>query len=249
MNLKSVKGFRSKDEYLFAMKEDLAEWLYDLHGVDMDVDNFFDVLDTGCLLCTHANTMLLHMQVPQVDALPFRKKAQVGSFQARDNLSLFISFCRKELKIPDTLLFESEDLVCRKNERSVVLCLLEVGRRGASFGITVPQLVKLEQEIDAEIETEQNANNHDHSSNSNHFPSSNLSSNISTHKIPSFAHIESHYKFQKTPQQAKSTVKKKAVEVDLMTLDEMVCYSLALFQRLQQRQTPEAYKPNEYFFQ
>uniref|UniRef100_H9G6L2 GAR domain-containing protein n=1 Tax=Anolis carolinensis TaxID=28377 RepID=H9G6L2_ANOCA len=49
------------------------------------------------------------------------------------------------------LMFETEDLVLRKNERQVVLCLLEVARRGARFGMVAPALVRMEQEIEEEM--------------------------------------------------------------------------------------------------
>ena len=39
-----------------------------------------------------------------------------------------------------------------KNERNVVLCLLEVARRGARYGMLAPRLIQLEEEIDAEIQ-------------------------------------------------------------------------------------------------
>jgi len=81
----------------------------------------------------------------------FRLKVQSGTFQARDNVSNFIAWCRRGIGIPDTLLFETEDLVVRKNERNVVLCLLEVARRGARWGMLAPQLIQFEVEIDAEI--------------------------------------------------------------------------------------------------
>lgn len=39
----------------------------------------------------------------------------------------------------------------RKNERSFVLCLLEVARFGIGLGMATPLLVQMEQEIDREI--------------------------------------------------------------------------------------------------
>lgn len=41
---------------------------------------------------------------------------------------------RKSLQIFECLLFETDDLIMRKNEKHVILCLLEVARRGAKFG-------------------------------------------------------------------------------------------------------------------
>ena len=48
-------------------------------------------------------------------------------------------------------MFETEDLVCRKNEKHVVLTLLDVARKGAKVGMLAPMLVQFEQEIDREI--------------------------------------------------------------------------------------------------
>lgn len=47
------------------------------------------------------------------------------SFFARDNVHNFIQWCRL-LGIYECLLFETDDLVLRKNEKSFILCLLEV---------------------------------------------------------------------------------------------------------------------------
>ena len=48
-------------------------------------------------------------------------------------------------------MFETEDLVGRKNEKHVVLTLLEVARRGAKLGMLAPMLVQFEQQIDIEL--------------------------------------------------------------------------------------------------
>ena len=48
------------------------------------------------------------------------------SFFARDNIANFIGYCRKELEIPESVMFETNDLVLRYNEKNVILCLLEV---------------------------------------------------------------------------------------------------------------------------
>jgi len=73
--------------------------------------------------------------------LSYHSSARPSSFQARDNISQFIGWCRSTLAVPDTLLFETEDLVTRRNERNVLLCLLEVGSVDCSFRKRSSQLV------------------------------------------------------------------------------------------------------------
>ncbi|PRD23146.1 UNVERIFIED_CONTAM: Growth arrest-specific protein 2-like protein [Trichonephila clavipes] len=93
----------------------------------------------------------IHGDVPIPDRdVVYRYDVLPETFHARDNVSNFISWCRS-LNIKECLLFETDDLVLRKNERSFILCLLEVARKGVKFGMPAPLLVQLEQEIDAEI--------------------------------------------------------------------------------------------------
>ncbi|XP_049715924.1 GAS2-like protein 2 [Elephas maximus indicus] len=165
--VRSIRPFKSSEQYLEAMKEDLAEWLQDLYGLDIDGANFLQVLETGLVLCQHANTVteaalaFLAEAPAQAQRIPMpragvscNEAAQPGTFQARDNVSNFIQWCRKEMGIQEVLMFETEDLVLRKNVKNVVLCLLEVGRRAWRFGVAAPTLVQLEEEIDAELRRE-----------------------------------------------------------------------------------------------
>ncbi|XP_028852574.1 GAS2-like protein 1 [Denticeps clupeoides] len=162
---KSIRPFRSSEEYLYAMKEDLAEWLNALYDLDVTADTFLEGLETGCALCRHANNVTRAardfqrlrpdaarlLRLPASDA-PFQaRNVAPGSFLARDNVSNFIAWCRRELWIQDVLMFETNDLVERCNEKNFVLCLLEVARRGAKFGMLAPMLVQLEEEIEEEI--------------------------------------------------------------------------------------------------
>jgi hypothetical protein len=48
-------------------------------------------------------------------------------------------------------MFETEDLVLRKNEKNFILTLLEVARRGAKFGMAAPTIIKMELEIEREM--------------------------------------------------------------------------------------------------
>ncbi|KAE8743977.1 hypothetical protein FOCC_FOCC009440 [Frankliniella occidentalis] len=58
LEARPYRPFKSSEEYLYAMKEDLAEWLNALYpGLDLGVDNFLDRLETGVLLCKEVNIM------------------------------------------------------------------------------------------------------------------------------------------------------------------------------------------------
>uniref|UniRef100_A0A8C1W3P8 Growth arrest-specific 2 like 1 n=1 Tax=Cyprinus carpio TaxID=7962 RepID=A0A8C1W3P8_CYPCA len=167
---KSIRPFKSSEEYLYAMKEDLAEWLNTLYDLDITADTFMEGLETGCALCRHANNVnraahdfkskypdaALLLRIPSKDVVFQSRNVIPGSFLARDNVSNFIGWCRQELWIKDVLMFETNDLVERCNEKNFVLCLLEVARRGAKFGMLAPMLIQLEEEIEEEIRDQEN---------------------------------------------------------------------------------------------
>ncbi|XP_004615578.2 GAS2-like protein 1 [Sorex araneus] len=155
---KSVRPFRSSEAYVEAMKEDLAEWLNALYslGLPSGGEGFLTGLATGTTLCQHANAVTEAARAlaaaRPARGVAFQAHGVVpGSFMARDNVATFIGWCRGELGVPEVLMFETEDLVLRKNEKSVVLCLLEVARRGARLGLLAPRLVQFEQEIEREL--------------------------------------------------------------------------------------------------
>ncbi|GJQ80555.1 hypothetical protein Trydic_g19959 [Trypoxylus dichotomus] len=93
----------------------------------------------------------------EIADVKFLASAKAGTFFARDNVCNFIQWCRQSLQILECLLFESDDLILRKNEKHVILCLLEVARRGARFGMLAPMLVQMERQIDREIAADQRA--------------------------------------------------------------------------------------------
>ncbi|XP_076294769.1 GAS2-like protein pickled eggs isoform X1 [Lasioglossum baleicum] len=192
LEARSYRPFKSSEEYLVAMKEDLAEWLNALYPeLRINVDNFMDRLDTGVALCKHSNnvrksaaeyvarrqarkismtrsiTSSLALPMSQLSDVAFLPNAKAGTFFARDNVSNFIGWCRNSLGIIECLLFETDDLIMRKNERHVILCLLEVARRGAKFGMLAPMLVQMERQIDREIAAENKAANGAHGNSQN----------------------------------------------------------------------------------
>ncbi len=81
--------------------------------------------------------------------------ARPQTFNARDNVSQFIKWARNIAGVREVLMFESDDLILRKNEKNFILCLLEIARYGAKFGVSVPAIIRLEQEIEREIELDQ----------------------------------------------------------------------------------------------
>jgi len=149
-------------ESLAVIKEDLSEWLSNLLKIDINAENFMTVLDTGVVLCRLVGAIQEHTEslkkegkleqpkleqpVPMI-AIKYKNSADHGSFFARDNAANFIKWCRT-YKIGEAILFESDDLVMHKDEKLVVLTLLEVARRIAKLGMQSTQLAMMEIAID-----------------------------------------------------------------------------------------------------
>lgn len=203
--MKSIQPYSTRDEYIYAMKEDLAEWFNSMYASNLTAHNFIDQLKSGVLICEHANNVMreaAYKSFPfngydlqqagiintanlnvnkSVNATsktvinakqngfrsntpkPMGQSAFAGEYLmynqepkmimiAYDNITNFIKWCRFIVKVKECLMFETEDLTLCKNEKNFILCLLEVARFGSKFGIRVPTIIQLEQEIEAEIE-------------------------------------------------------------------------------------------------
>jgi hypothetical protein len=126
------------------------------------------LLENGSLLCLHANNVndaarkahSLKSATPSaLDNCKYRSDARPQTFNARDNVSQFIKWARRVAGVREVLMFESDDLILRKNEKNFILCLLEIARYGAKFGVSVPAIIKLEHEIEREIERDKEIEN------------------------------------------------------------------------------------------
>ena len=145
-------------EALEAIKGDICDWLSRTLNITITVDSFLDILDTGVAVCKLATLIQqaakdiemkgrpLKCKVP-LSPLSCNTKAKKGTFFARDNTSNFINWCRK-LGVEETVIFESNGLVLHQDEKRVILCLLDVARFADRVGISPPELVRMEKEIE-----------------------------------------------------------------------------------------------------
>lgn len=59
LEARPYRPFKSSEEYLYAMREDLAEWMNTMYpDLRINVDNFMDRLDTGVALCKVSSIIL-----------------------------------------------------------------------------------------------------------------------------------------------------------------------------------------------
>lgn len=64
LEARPYRPFKSSEEYLYAMREDLAEWLNTLYPeLLINVDNFMERLDTGVALCKVRTSFFQHLLV------------------------------------------------------------------------------------------------------------------------------------------------------------------------------------------
>jgi hypothetical protein len=58
IDMKSIQPYSTRDEYLYAMKEDLAEWFNSMYLVGICADSFVEQLENGVIICNHANSVM-----------------------------------------------------------------------------------------------------------------------------------------------------------------------------------------------
>ena len=152
-------------EALEAIKGDLCRWLArgEILGLDAAPATFLEALDSGEQLCRLAGLVCESarrreeegkespVRVPSLKFACKPIKAARGTpmflASARDNAAQFIQWCR-DLGVEEAVIFESVGLVEHSDERRVVLCLLDVARFAEKVGVSPPELVALEREIE-----------------------------------------------------------------------------------------------------
>ncbi|VDN13333.1 unnamed protein product [Dibothriocephalus latus] len=117
------------------MAEDLAEWMShafpDVVG-DLKGENFFDKISDGTLLCHLATQVHNRMTESSSDATQSDKPRLHGGFPTQSSSRRRIWY---------------REIVCTAS-------LSEVARLGGKFGMEVPEIVKLEKQIDIELAAE-----------------------------------------------------------------------------------------------
>jgi len=137
----------AKDE-LRVMTEEAAEWVAQTLGLEHPYESnedFFNRLQTGVDLC-----LLAEKVAPPSHPITVKcnKGAKPGSWPARDNISNFIS-AAKQLGVHGISIFETDDVLLRKNDKAVINSLLQLARLAAKNGVKPPLIVQYEMEIDA----------------------------------------------------------------------------------------------------
>ncbi|XP_055373271.1 myophilin isoform X2 [Condylostylus longicornis] len=116
-------------KYSEELAQESLEWIKELTGEPIntsgDMDNFFEVLKDGVLLCKLANCI----QPGSVKKINESKMA----FKCMENISAFLE-CAKKFGVPVQETFQSVDLWERQNLNSVVICVQSLGRKAHNFG-------------------------------------------------------------------------------------------------------------------
>lgn len=72
LEARSYRPFKSSEEYLYAMREDLAEWMNTMYpDLRINVDNFMDRLDTGVALCKVSLRCVYYLFMQEIFSLFF----------------------------------------------------------------------------------------------------------------------------------------------------------------------------------
>ncbi|KAJ8728297.1 hypothetical protein PYW07_016995 [Mythimna separata] len=116
-------------KYSEELAQECLEWINAIIGeptnTSGDMDNFYEVLKDGTILCKLVNDIQPNMV----------KKVNVSkmAFKCMENINAFLE-AAKILGVPAQETFQTVDLWERQNLNSVVICLQSLGRKAGNYG-------------------------------------------------------------------------------------------------------------------
>ncbi|EDV23251.1 uncharacterized protein TRIADDRAFT_58332 [Trichoplax adhaerens] len=150
---------RKENELVQALREDISDWIARLFpSLSIQADKFHDAIANGTVLCQLAQLieeaqLKIGEKIDKNLRIQMNKIAMMGGrslvkFKARENALSFIRWCQNR-GINKSVMFEPDDLVEQRDQRQVIICLMEVSRLSVRYGIEPCKLVQYEMEIDA----------------------------------------------------------------------------------------------------
>lgn len=122
LNISFLLQINSK--YSDELAQECLEWIKEITGEPIntsgDMDNFFEVLKDGVILCKLVNCI----EAGSVKKINESKMA----FKCMENISAFLASAQK-FGVPTQETFQSVDLWERQNLNSVVICIQSLGRK------------------------------------------------------------------------------------------------------------------------
>ncbi|RZF34917.1 hypothetical protein LSTR_LSTR011411 [Laodelphax striatellus] len=116
-------------KYSEELAQECLEWIKSVTNEPIstsgDMDNFYEILKDGVLLCKLVN----EMKGGSVKKINESKMA----FKCMENINNFLQVAR-DMGVPAQETFQTVDLWERQNLNSVVICLQSLGRKGALYG-------------------------------------------------------------------------------------------------------------------
>ncbi|KAL3275776.1 hypothetical protein HHI36_020521 [Cryptolaemus montrouzieri] len=116
-------------KYSEELAHESLEWIAAITGDAIntagDMDNFYEVLKDGTLLCRLVNCI-------KPDTIKKVNKTTMA-FKCMENINAFLEAAR-DLGVPAQETFQTVDLWERQNLNSVVICLQSLGRKAGNYG-------------------------------------------------------------------------------------------------------------------
>lgn len=121
---------RINSKYNNDIAQETLEWIKSITGepenTSGDVDNLYEVLKDGTLLCNLVNKF-------QEGSVKKINKSTMA-FKCMENINAFLEAVKK-LGVPAQETFQTIDLWEKQNLYSVVICLQSLGRKAGNFGL------------------------------------------------------------------------------------------------------------------